>query len=91
MLLQGKTTVRADGTCTNFDGLCVQPTDGQVEAGTVCGGDSGSSVGVYRGENFEIDGVVSYGESSCTTYSGHTPIVYFVKWILENSGGATWE
>ena len=89
--LQGQTTVQGEGSCLDFDGLCLQPTDDQVEAGTTCGGDSGSSVGVYRDGNFEIDGVVSFGETSCRTFSGHTPIVYFVKWILDNSDGSSWE
>ena len=91
---QGKTIVRDnDAECAllRFTGICTKPDAAQAEAGLTCGGDSGSSVGAIRDGNFEIDGLVSFGDAPCDLFGAHTPVFEFINWVEANIAGSSWE
>ena len=74
-------------------GICVVRLNGTKlpEEGTLCNGDSGSAGGVVRGEHFELDGVVSFGDMPCERYAVYTPVADFVDWIEANTEGDVWQ
>ena len=81
----------AECALLTFKGICTKPRAGQDEAGITCGGDSGSPVGTKRNGNFEIDGIVSFGDAPCALYGAHTPVFDFISWVEANIGGSKWE
>ena len=92
---QGKTIVQELRLCNQIygagPGICTRRTEGLEGSGVVCSGDSGSSVGTFRDGNFEIDGIVSFGDENCQLFDIHTDVINYVDWVLENIGTDEWE
>ena len=58
-------------------------TSGNKDA---CSGDSGGPLIVPVGSNFRLAGIVSWGNSQCSTYGAYTRVSYFEDWIRAHSG-----
>lgn len=91
-LLQTSHTILSDSQCAALDGggidssiyVCAQ--DAGVSA---CNGDSGGPFTIVSNNVTYSAGIVSFGPTSCNTYTAYSKTAAFVDWIQSQIGGTT--